>query len=617
MSDTPDTPAGNELVESSAPADPDPLRDDAPPPPAEAEPASGGATETARKVMEKRMNIPFPPPINASPFDSFRLRGLAIRPVSAVRSIFQIDPPSITLDDLAARALAAVRDVEPFKGAIKKAENEVGKRGHSARVAAVSARLNQSGLDRTVRLLLSTPGVYHWLIHQALTVEKVKAEDTVGLAGSVMRKVHDDPKEAFHKALFDGVIQRRRLNIDKLLRTRVEEALAGIEVPLTPGQPEATILALIDRHAGKALIEDLVEKFAGREEIDPLRFTERVRASMVQFLKDLGLKVDPQLSTKNYDEYLALAFSHAIRTADEASADPLDAARNRGSTADWNFEVNTFDYVEEQGIVRENILAAGALDYIYVLGEVMGVYRLADAVVLRWAAGTVDVTQGETASKMYRYLKIRDDRHTEEERATLYRRVLNRGGGRLLSSMVPNESFPVLWGRLMTEVAKYIEKSEGNDREITFVSRTPVYQATKQLQYNLTEHMTGMAHLQTTEMYAHLQEAMEILGAPEIVDHYAAGTRKNVWAAIERASRQEFGSAPDLSLLRTLAVDGNRIFRWIASFDQGNVRDEQFRELLESAEAWILAQASEGAELEAPGGEEEFGENVGEDDWEI
>ncbi|HEX6367472.1 MAG TPA: hypothetical protein VF006_00990 [Longimicrobium sp.] len=542
--------------------------------------------------------------------------------------LFHIPRPTTFVDPVAQGALDVVTGKLAATGHLEgadpagAAQERMFQDGLSQTVSELTARLRATtAVDRTGRLLLSTRGVYHFLFLWALDRDKVPSSDVSGLANSILRNLGElgaqpdlpglrSPRHFFAERVVEIVATNRMLTLTPTLRERLVALVRGTDLQVGAGQPDATVMALLDAVRQDGDIPQAVESFAKLGEVDPSRFTPAVKQAMVQYLKDIGLRIDPTADPKRYDEYMALAYQYALTVSDGNANDPLDAARRRGTT-NWNFEVDPFDY--EQAVVKANILAAGALDYVYVLGEHLGVFRLADALVLRWAAGALDVAQGPTAGRLYRYWKLREERSSPEERAMLYKRVFDRGDSQLLGGMVVNEHFPTLWGDLMTEVAKYIEKSEGSSLSESFVSRMPVYQATRQLQFNLTEHMTGMAHMQVTEMYAHLREAMDLLACPEILDQYASGRRRSVWTVIERASKEEFGTAPNIAGLRTLAVDGNRIFKWIAEFDQGAVRAEDFRAFVDAAESWILAQGS--AEDAVPVGGEPAGPGADEDDW--
>ena len=371
--------------------------------------------------------------------------------------------------------------------------------------------------------------------------------------------------------------------------------MAIYKISLTPGALENAVLNIINSVNEQGQLPALLDLYIAKGEIAPERFTPEVRMAIIDYLFDRGIQIDDvqKLEDGDYDEHFALAYDYAITTSG-GEEDPIDSALRKTSgkgMSQWNFTVDTFDEVEEQGIVPENILAAGALDYIFELGERLGVFRMVDALVLNWSAGSIDVVEGQAASRLYRYWKRRDDRASEEERGMVYRRVLNKGGTEVLSRMVVNEHFPGLWHNLMSEVAEYIDKTERVDEgtgEFSPVSRSRIYQATRELQYNLTEYCTGMAHVQAREFYAQLQECFDILKDPEIMAYFGGNRRKSLWTVIEKMSKEEFGVSPNIAAHRSVAVDGNSIFRWIANFNEGGVRQEDFIEFLNSAESYIL-----------------------------
>jgi hypothetical protein len=382
---------------------------------------------------------------------------------------------------------------------------------------------------------------------------------------------------------------------------------------LAPGVPEGIVLDALDRLTHEGPYQLLVQRYVERGEIDESRFTDPIRQGMVEWLMRRGVSVtDPAaVDSGDYDELFAVAYEYATRAADGRD-DPIQASREAGAVAAWDFTVETFDELGSQGVIPENILAAGAIDYVFELGEAMGVFRLADALVLNWAAGAIDVADGPGASKLYRYYKLRDERSTVEERGMLYRRILNKGGGRVLGRMVINEPFPGLWMKLMSEVATFIDKREraGDGLDAAAVSRTGIQSATVELQHNLTDFCTGMSHMQVRELYAQLQDALDLLRDPEVIQHFGGSRRKSLWTVIQSLARDEFGMAPNISAIRTAAVRGNDVFRWIATYDHTSTADEEFEHLVESAEAYIHARSVIGEDEPTDDfGEEEFDED--------
>jgi hypothetical protein len=343
-----------------------------------------------------------------------------------------------------------------------------------------------------------------------------------------------------------------------------------------------------------------------RGEVDPGKVTRNVKRladRMVQQLASRGVKLENAIKFNNggYDEILYTAYDRAIGLGAE-SDDPLDnvrAGQNAGVDG-WDFNVETFANIEDQGIVRESILAAGAIDYVYELGERMGIFRLTEALVLNWASGAIDVSGGQAAGKLYRYWKLMDDRSDENDRGLLYKRVLNKGSVELVSRMVANEYFPQLWSNLMNEVATFIDKTERLETgrtEATPVSTGAIVQSIKELQYNLSEYCNGMAFMQIRELYSQLQQAFDLLRDPDIIAHFGGPRRRNMWTAVEQMSKQEFQTAVPVGPLLRVAVDGNRVFRICSTFDEGTFPPDQLMGLIDACESYIINSATVDSKL--------------------
>lgn len=460
----------------------------------------------------------------------------------------------------------------------------------------LTKKLDSSGLEDIPRALLSNSEIYAFVLLQA--TESIQADDIAGLASAVLLRVSDLPKRYFLARILAEVTSDLQIKINPN-QTRIVNLTLEQGIDIRAGQVRPSVTAILSVIHREKNIPDYLKKYIEeRSALPESSFTSTIQKLMVDYL--INLKVDFKTNKKNqtaddlfnsgaYDEYFILAYNEALRTS-AAADDPIDTARIKGGQVTWNFQVDAFDAVDRQGVIPANIKAAGALDYVYTIGEVMRVFDVANALVLRWASGMLDIPEGQTASALYRFHKLRNERNTPAERAMLYKRVLSKGNGKLLSSMVVNSAFSGLWHQLMAEVAEYIRKSERS--KDVWVSKSPLYQATKNLQYNLTEHMTGMSHVQVTEDYAHLQEALNILKSEEILTHFG-GRRKSLWSVIEQVAKEDLGVMIPTSTLRSLAVEGNRIFQWIANFEsEAAVRSADFDNLLSAAESWIMSQAS-------------------------
>jgi hypothetical protein len=495
-----------------------------------------------------------------------------------------------------------------------RAQRYIAKHGLADEVAKLTERLNRTGLSEVARLLLAQKDIYGQLFLDAIKREHVPRKDVGALLESISRNAEDDARENFDGALVAEVFKRNNVAFDEdsdqyadVLRRVRDEGIS-----LYTGTAEQRILQISREVAGKRDLPKQIKDWAAAEGgVAGDRVPPRVLAAMLESLQRLNVDFD-DLDDDQRRRYFTVAYARAT-AAGGASSDPIALTSTPGDFSAWDFQVDTFDAAQEQGVVPANIRAAGALDYVYCLGDVLGVYKIADALVLRWAAGLVDIQDVDTSSRLYRYWQLRDRRVAPEERGLLYKRVLAKGDAEVLSRMVVNEAFPGLWHSMMTAVADFIrDSSDAQDPHA--VSRIPIYRATESLQNNLSEYMTGMGPLQVTDMYMQLRDAFDILGSPEIVAQLSSGRHgRGVWAVIDRLGKEELNQSIDVGTIRTLAVEGNRVFQWIADFDRAIVTESQFEQARDAAEAWIIAASGLEAAGVTDGAPSDYDDGYGED----
>jgi hypothetical protein len=486
----------------------------------------------------------------------------------------------------------------------------------TGRVTELSLRLESSRvLDDVGRLLLSHTDIYAALIGEVLSQERVNPDDMDGFYNGTLRLLQGEARRFFLARLLAEVVNARglKLSADEKQWKGLSDLTMQRGLPIRTGQLEPAVIALFETIAKEGVIPFYLDKYIAKSEIPRTAFTPKIKQGMIDYLVKLGVQItsDERFNQGMYDEYFLLAY-HEAKKVSGVSEDPIEQARTRNTEIFWNFTVDNFEATDEQGVIPHNILAAGALDYVYCIGDQMQVFNVANALVLRWASGMLDIPDGKTATDLYRFHKMRPDRSTPEERAMLYTRVLNKGNGKLLSNMVPNKDFPKLWHSLMAEVAEYIKKTEIS-RAGDVVSRGPIFQATKNLQYNLTEYMTGMAHRQVHEDYAFLRDALDLLKSSEIIGYFG-GRRKSLWNVIEQVAKEDLGMPINTANIRSLAVEGNKVFHWLANFTEGAVREEEFKTFIAAAEAWILAEAGVESDREAPSKDPKPGRSRRKDD---
>jgi hypothetical protein len=402
--------------------------------------------------------------------------------------------------------------------------------------------------------------------------------------------------------LIDEVASANAVTMNAGLRARVLRTLTPRALELRPGALQDQVLKVIVDTRREGAWGIVIDEFVERKGLNAPRASER--RLMISALEDLNLEPgDPAVPDAVRDHTVARVYSELVGSS--SGSDPIALTSPTTRITPWNFRVRAFQSGAGRQIHPDRILAAGALAWCHEVGERMGVYVLADALVYRWWIGDVDFADADLTQQLYRYWKLRDERPSAEDRALLYRRVLAVGDAQVSDRVVINEAFPALWRSLMEEISLFLSKSESSFRSDQ-ISRAGVFQAAGELQSNLSEHMAGMATLHVTEMYSQLRAersdspnlgALDILEHEEVMAQFASGTDPDVSTVVRRLASEEFSVSPNVGSIGTSADQGYKIYEWLADYRPGQVDDQDFWRLIEYGKAWILAQQAAGEGL--------------------
>jgi hypothetical protein len=240
------------------------------------------------------------------------------------------------------------------------------------------------------------------------------------------------------------------------------------------------------------------------------------------------------------------------------------------------------------------------------------------------ARGNLYLKRGNAATRLQEHKTYPRTRATEPaDRALLYKRVFNEGDVELLPDTIVNEEFPYLFHTLMGEVTKYITKSETNSSEREDkVSRGPIYEAIRNLQYNLSSYAADIAE-DVLDLKEYFDRTKTILSDADVIGAVVRDTRQDIWSMVETTLKEDLKRGINLRPLRTLGIEGHKVLRFIANFDLSTPEDE-FQQFMRSSEAWIIAQAKLGHLVAGKDEEDDdFGDdseddnaNEEDDDWE-
>jgi len=501
--------------------------------------------------------------------------------------------------------------------------DHISQNGLTGYILKVNSKIDSTRLNVPQRSLISQNDLYADCLYYAFNEEKVDNRDVDGIYQSVMRRLNDLVR-TFYRTVTMLVLKKHKIDVNNLdpsvlnvLYSEVYEA----EIPINSGDAENLIMEIFNEVQKVGPLRKFVDEYlkAKDTEVNTSEITEEDVEAMVEYLQsyDIVIPSDIQAAINNhlYDEYMALALDYA-KTKKVGGSDPAVQYWQGGGTS-WDFSIDTTQDFDELGIVPKNIKAAAALFYTYVLGEELNIYYLADELIRQHENGRLHITDGELQMKLYRYYRLSQERANHAERAMLFKRVLNLGQAELLEGTVVNNQFSNLWGKLLNEVAEY-KQDTASATDKDYISVLPIYQLIREIQYNLTTFMTGMAHIRTAEAYNHLKEAESLLGHKEIINHYASGRPKNKWYVIDGLHQEVFGAAANVTGLRTAAEAVYKMLRYIASFNESMVDESEFEQFVVDAETYIIVsyqhqQQSNGSYRE----EDEFSEIEEEfDEWE-
>lgn len=512
-----------------------------------------------------------------------------------------------------------------FPSPIAELKDFVDRNGLRAFILSLTQLLDRNALTETQRLLLSTEGVYETVLLRLLKDQKTPTVDSKAVRLAVVGEVDGTPRSYFLEQLLAQYVTDKELSLTTAQQTRILTTLKDPDrsIPLKAGATAKALDSVVvgDKRSGN--LPTLVDSFAARGAIDAARFTPGVKSAMVDYLENLGLRpIDPtSFNAGNFDDFFAQAYHFAVFGDGTSGAAPIRAVTP--STSD--FDMDTFELAEDQGVVKEHILAAAALYEMFMLGDQLGIFDLPTALMLRRARGRLDLSRGTGSFQLQEYKRfLRTAPLTGEDRQLLYKRVFGEGSGDALEGTVINSDYGMLWDSLMREIGDYIRKTDANSSDLEDkVSRGPVKEAVRNLQYNLSFFATDVAD-DVRDLKQQFDMASAILQNPDIVSSVVAGPRQNMWTVIERLIAEDLHKSVNVAALRALGIEGYKILRFVANFDDATSEADFQTELINRGEKWIIAQASLGRQKPADdSAKDDFGTDdtdkksaASQDDWE-
>jgi hypothetical protein len=321
------------------------------------------------------------------------------------------------------------------------------------------------------------------------------------------------------------------------------------------------------------------------------------------------LLIDDQASELTRDPALADAVTKALddmlaKVADAADAAPTaadagfaqliglgaDAATELGQT---RAPVRVSEY--DETVTPERISAVADLYYIYQ-HETIGVFRVMQKLKELFEAGTLRLSDGLGAFRLYQFDKREALRYTRRDRLAAYRRVLGYGAAPVPAGATPNTVFHTLYVNFVNEVIQFwrdkrvSEVMRDRPDDASFGSIAMVRRAGLDLRNNLKSTSYGHVNVLRVEVMQLLDESFRILESDDVKRQFGS---ENAWDVIEEILTRYFHQTLSTSPRQRMAVTGREILQWIArKFILETTRPEfegNLRDIAEDAEEWMTS----------------------------
>lgn len=222
----------------------------------------------------------------------------------------------------------------------------------------------------------------------------------------------------------------------------------------------------------------------------------------------------------------------------------------------------------DEQVDAERLRSVADLYYLYQ-HERLGVFKVILKLNQLYRAGTVKLSDGPGALRLYRYDRKQVLRYSKIDRLQAYRRVLGYTAAPPPPPATPNLEFHRLLVAFIREVAQFyrdrrisnVIRQRANDP--SFGSIAVVRRAALDLRNNLKSASYGHVTPMRTETLQLLDEGFAVLNSPDVLRLFGSSDQ---WDVIEQVMSQYFNVQQIHASQRSrMAIAGRDILEWIAS----------------------------------------------------
>ncbi|NNF24435.1 MAG: hypothetical protein HKN63_06475 [Rhodobacteraceae bacterium] len=256
--------------------------------------------------------------------------------------------------------------------------------------------------------------------------------------------------------------------------------------------------------------------------------------------------------------------------------------------------------VYDDQISRERLLAIADLYYLHNM-EAASVFNAILKLKDLFRAGSVRLSDGEGAVRLFRFDRHSTLRYTLRERRAAYRKVFGYTDATPPKGARPNTPFHRHFTNFNLQSSQFFQDKRVSEvirpdgsRE-NFGSMAVVRRAGLDLRNNLRHVSYGHIAVMRTEVMGLLEAAFGILGADDVMNLFGTVT---AWDTLEEIQKRYLNQMPLASQRSRMAVAGRDILRWLAEpYILSNVRidfETYLEDIVDQCDDWLTSAESLG-----------------------
>ena len=256
--------------------------------------------------------------------------------------------------------------------------------------------------------------------------------------------------------------------------------------------------------------------------------------------------------------------------------------------------------VYDDQVSRERLLAIADLYYLFQM-EQSSVFRAVLKLQELFRAGTVRLSDGEGAVRLFRFDRHSTLRYTLRERKAAYRKVFSYTDASPPKGARPNSPFHKLFTNFNLQASQFFQDKRvsevirDNGSRESFGSMAVVRRAGLDLRHNLRHVSYGHIAVLRTEVMGLLEAAFAILGSEDIMNLFGSPT---AWDTLEEVQQRYLDEAPLASQRSRMAIAGRDVLRWLAEpYLLTNVRidfETFLEDIVDQCDDWLTSAESLG-----------------------